>query len=159
MCPEVRGRCGSRGRLRAHVPHRAVQLHPVCLPSAGSWASSPPASPPCDSSPPSADHPWGLIYFILLLPVYLKTASVYISVCNCGFTGLGTWGIRISSCCSLVRASSIIPLSSSKIRRIQIEEQINKNNFFYPLLLDSRLIDANCVRMHHYLFLVYINVL
>jgi hypothetical protein len=86
-----------------------------------------------------------LIYFLFLLPVYLKTASVYIlSVCNCGCTGLGPWGNQ--DLCLLFLGACVLPLSSSKIRRIQMEEQINKNNFFYPLLLDSRLIDANCVR-------------
>jgi len=124
------------------VPHCTLQLHPVRRPQA--------RRPPRRARRRAAVRPrrlltapWGLVCYLLLSPACLQTASVYMYVCPCGWD---LWGFRISAS-SLVRASSDDVGKGNKIRRIQMEEQINKN-FFFPPFVDSRsLLDANYGRM------------
>jgi hypothetical protein len=51
--------------------------------------------------------------------------------------GLDLWGFRISAS-SLVRASSDDAGKGNKIRRIEMEEQINKN-FFFPFVIGLKI--------------------
>lgn len=152
--PEVSGGCGARGRLRAHVPHRALQLHPVRRPQA--------RGPPLRPRRRIAIRPHrlliirgGLFYFLFLLPVYLKSLLYIYQPATAVLGDWGLGGIRTSACCSSVRASSIIPLNSSKIRRIQLEKHKNKINLFIlccctqdclmPIVLGCIIICSMCI--------------